>query len=124
MILGCHVHLPSSGLESTLEWEPCTEDTGAAIAYLRRCGVDGVVASSTRALLAKTPEEVCAGNDEVAEATRHYSGFIVPGCQVNTNFPQEAVAELHRCKNQLDMIWVGELCGYIGGYSYNTPAFR
>jgi predicted TIM-barrel fold metal-dependent hydrolase len=66
---------------------------------------------------------VAAGNDEVAQAALAYPGFIVPACQVNTNFPSEALAELRRCHDTLGMVWVGELCGYIGGYSYATLAF-
>ena len=93
------------------------------MAYLRRCGVSGIVASSTRALLAQTPGEVAAGNDEAAQAARAYPGFIIPACQVNTNFPKDALAELRRCRETLGMVWLGELCGYIGGYAYNTQAF-
>ena len=58
MILDCHVHLPSPGLDQTMEWEPCTPGTAAAVGYLQRCGVTGVVGSSMRALLAQTPEDV------------------------------------------------------------------
>jgi predicted TIM-barrel fold metal-dependent hydrolase len=124
MIFDCHVHLPSPGLKQTLEWKPCTKDLEAAITYLRRCGVEGIVTSSTRALLAQSPEEVRAGNEETAQAARQYPGFVIPACQINTNFPQEAIEELRYCKHELGMIWVGELCGYIGGYSYDTPFFR
>jgi uncharacterized protein len=124
MILDCHVHLPSTGLKSTLEWEPCTKDTGAAMAYLRRCGVDSLVGSSTRALLAQSPEEVRTGNDETARTALEYPDFVVPACQLNTNFQRDAIEELLRCKSVLGMIWIGELCGYIGGYSYDTSSFR
>jgi uncharacterized protein len=124
MILDCHVHLPSAGLKSTLEWEPCTRDTDAAMAYLRRCGVDGLIGSSTRALLAQSPEEVRAGNDETAQAALDYPGYVVPACQLNTNFQKEAMEELRYCKSTLGMVWIGELCGYIGGYSYDTASFR
>jgi len=123
MILDCHVHLPSPGLKRTEEWEPCTADTEAAIAYLRRCGIGGIVASSARGLLAQTPEEVIAGNDETAQANQQNAGFVIPACQVNTNFPNEAIEELRRCRDKLGMVWVGELCGYVSGYSYATPAF-
>lgn len=123
MILDCHVHLPSPGLNRTLEWEPCTPGIEAAVAYLRRCGVTGIVANSIRALLAQTPDEVSAGNDEIALAVRAYPGFVIPACQVNTNFPGDAIAELRRCREALGMVWLGELCGYIGGYSYTTTAF-
>lgn len=123
MILDCHVHLPSPGLNQTLEWEPCTPGIESAVAYLQRCSVTGIVASSIRALLAQTPDEVAAGNDEIALAACTHPGFIIPACQVNTNFPDEAMAELRRCHDELGTVWLGELCGYIGGYSYATPAF-
>jgi predicted TIM-barrel fold metal-dependent hydrolase len=123
MILDCHVHLPSPGLNQTLEWEPCTPGIEPAVAYLRRCGVTGIVASSMRGLLAQTPDEASAGNDEVALAARAHPGFIIPACQVNTNFPEDAMAELRRCHDELGMVWLGELCGYIGGYSYTSTAF-
>jgi predicted TIM-barrel fold metal-dependent hydrolase len=92
--------------------------------YLRRCGVDFIVASSTRALLAQSPEEVVAGNDETVKTAREYPGFVVPACQINTNFQRESIEELYRCYRTLGMIWLGELCGYIGGYSYDTDSFR
>jgi predicted TIM-barrel fold metal-dependent hydrolase len=76
-----------------------------------------------RALLAQIPEEVAAGNDEMALAARAYPGFIVPACQVNPNFPGDAITELRRCREELGTVWLGELCGYIGGYSYTTTAF-
>lgn len=121
MILDCHVHLPSPGLN--LEWEPCTPGIEAAVAYLRRCGVTGIIANSMRALIAHTPDEVAAGNDEMALTARAIPGFVIPACQVNTNFPGDAIAELRRCHEELGMVWLGELCGYIGGYSYNTTSF-
>lgn len=123
MILDCHVHLPSPGLNQTLEWESCTPGIEPAVAYMQRCGVTGFVASSMRALIAQTPDEVSAGNDETALAARAHPGLIIPACQVNTNFPDDALAELRRCHDELGMVWVGELCGYIGGYSYATTAF-
>ncbi len=123
MIQDCHVHFPSPGLNRVEEWEPCTRDSDAAVAYLRRCGVTRIVASSIRALLAQTPAEVTAGNNEIAEAAHTYPDFIIPACLVNTNYPDEAIAELKRCHATLGMVWLGELCGYVSGFSYTTTAF-
>lgn len=123
MIFDCHVHLPSPGLGVTLEWQPFTPDVPAAIRYLERCGIDRIVANTARGLLAKTSQEMIAGNDEIAQLAKCYPGFIEPACQLNTNFPGEAVAELRRCHDELGMVWIGELCGYFDEYSYNTPAF-
>jgi hypothetical protein len=123
MICDCHVHLPSPGLGLTLEWQPFTPDVPAAIAYLERCSIDRIVANTARGLLAKTSHEVAAGNDEIAQLAKKYPGLIEPACQLNTNFPEQALKELRRCRDELGMVWVGELCGYFGEYSYNTSAF-
>jgi hypothetical protein len=123
MIFDCHVHLPSPGLDRVWEWQPFTEDVLAAVKYLRRCGVDRAIANSMRGELAKTSEEMVAGNDEAVAAAKAHPEMFVPACLVNTNFGEEAVAEIRRCHDKLGMVWVGELCGYVSGYSYDTPAF-
>ena len=123
MILDCHVHLPSPGLARVWEWQPFTADIAAALRYLRRCRVDRAIANSMRGEVARTPEEMRAGNDEAAAAARSHPGALVPACLVNTNFGQEAVAEIERCHRELGMVWLGELCGYVGGYTYDTVAF-
>ena len=48
LIFDCHVHLPSPGLGLAWEWQPHTPDLPAAVAYLRKCGVDLVLANSIR----------------------------------------------------------------------------
>lgn len=128
MILDSHVHLPSPGLNQTWEWAPCTPDLPAALAYLKRCGVDAAVASSMRAEIATTHADIRAGNDEMMDAAREFplSGSslcgVLPACLVNTNFAAESLAEIERCHAQ-GVIWLGELCGYVGGFRYDTPAF-
>jgi len=122
MIFDCHVHLPSPCLKQTWEWKPCTPDLAAAVRYLRRCGVTRAIANSVRGELASTPEEFVAGNDEAREAARAYPEMIVPACLVNTNFGGEALTEIRRC-HSLGVVWLGELCGYAGGYEYHTEAF-
>jgi predicted TIM-barrel fold metal-dependent hydrolase len=122
-ILDCHVHLPSPGLELTWEWEPFTPDVEAALQYLRACGVGRVVANSVRGEVAQSAAEMVAANDETAEIARRYPDQVVPACLVNTNYPEEALCEVRRCRDELGMVWIGELCGYAGGYTYDTPAF-
>ena len=122
MILDCHVHLPSPGLGRAWEWAPCTPDVDAAVRYLRRCGVERAIANSMRGEVATTPEEMMAGNDEAAaQARRHV--MLIAACLVNTNFAEEALSEIKRCHTELGMVWLGELCGYVGGYTYDTEAF-
>jgi predicted TIM-barrel fold metal-dependent hydrolase len=123
MIFDCHVHLPSPGLEKSWEWQPFTPDVAAAVEYLRRCGVDRAIANSMRGELAKTPDEMIAGNDEAAQAAQRHPDMLVPACLVNTDLGDEALAEIRRCHDELGMAWIGELCGYASGYAYHTNAF-
>ena len=122
-IFDCHVHLPSPGLQYTWEWQPNTPDIPNAVKYLKQCGIHRILANSVRGEIAKTIDEMVAGNDEIAQAAISYPNFIVPACLVNTNFPEAAFKELERCHEILKIVWIGELCGYAGGYFYDTPAF-
>jgi predicted TIM-barrel fold metal-dependent hydrolase len=122
-VFDCHVHLPSPGLRLTWEWEPFTPDVEAAVRYLRDCGVGRILANSVRGEVARSVAEMIAGNDEIAGIACRYPDFVVPACLINTHFPEEALREVERCHDELGMVWIGELCGYAGGYSYDTPAF-
>jgi hypothetical protein len=122
-IFDCHVHLPSPGLAFTWEWEPHTPDIASAVDYLRHCGVHRALANSVRGEIAQSETEMIAGNDEIAQAARDFPNYIVPACLINTNFQEAALRELERCRRELGIVWVGELCGYAGGYSYDTRAF-
>lgn len=122
MIFDCHVHLPSPGLDRVWQWAPCTPDTAAAIRYLSRCGVDRAIANSMRGELARTPEEMIAGNNEAAQAAQLYP-MLTPACLVNTDLGEEALSEIRRCHHQLGLVWLGELCGYASGYHYHTESF-
>jgi hypothetical protein len=109
-------------MDRVWEWAPFTEDTEAAIKYLRRCGVERAIVNSMRGELATTPEEMRAGNDETLAAARQYEGYIVPACLVNADLGEEALAEIRRCREE-GVVWMGELCGYASGYTYDTENF-
>lgn len=122
MIFDCHVHLPSPSLGVTLEWSPFTQDIPSAIAYLKRCGIDRIIASTALGLLAKNADEITAANTEIAQLAKRYPDFIEPACQINTSY-LGMLDEIKRCRAELGMVWLGELCGYFAGYEYNTSAF-
>ena len=80
------------------------------------------MANSMRGEVAKTPEEMVAGNDEALRAARDFPDMLVPAALINTNFGEKAVAEIRRCR-EAGIVWIGELCGYAGGYTYDTDNF-
>jgi predicted TIM-barrel fold metal-dependent hydrolase len=122
-IFDCHVHLPSPELGIALEWSNQTPDLKKAVEYLRSCGVDRIVASSARGTLAKTADEIAAGNNEVIQAAGIFPGFIIPACLINTNFPAASLDEIVRCHDEYQIAWLGEVTGYLSGFSYQTAAF-
>jgi len=123
MIFDCHVHLPSPGLRQNWEWQPFAPQLQASLDYLQRCRVDKILANSVRAEIADTAQEMQAGNNETYEIASRYPQYVIPTCLVNPNLHQESLEELKRCRHELGMVWIGELCGYISGFAYDTPAF-
>jgi hypothetical protein len=75
-----------------------------------------------RGEMAKTAPEMIAGNNEAAQAAREHP-MLTPACLVNTDLDGDALAEIRRCRDELGMVWIGELCGYVGGYKYDTEGF-
>ena len=120
MIIDCHVHIPSTG--ETWEWAPFTPDLDACVRYLKKCGVERAVATSVRAVTAKTPGDVKRGNDEVFEAAEKYDGFFIPATIANPECAG-ALEELERCREK-GSVWLGEICGYAAGFKYMTREFE
>ncbi len=123
MIFDCHVHLPSPSQKLNFEWQPFAPDLAAALQYLRRCGVERALASSTWGQTAASPAELSAANDEIVRIAAEQAPFIVPAGLINPNFGEDCLNEMRRCHEQHHMAWIGELCGYMGGYTFDTPAF-
>jgi predicted TIM-barrel fold metal-dependent hydrolase len=123
LIFDCHVHLPSPSLDYTWEWDHFTPDLASAITYLKHCRVDRIVANSVRGELAESVGEMVAANDEIAAIARDHPDYVVPACLINTNLAQDSLKELRRCRDELNIVWIGELCGYVSGFAYDTPAF-
>jgi predicted TIM-barrel fold metal-dependent hydrolase len=64
-----------------------------------------------------------AGNDEAILAAQTYPDFLTPACLINSNLGEAALAEIRRCQ-EAGIVWMGELCGYASGYTYDTEEFR
>jgi len=123
-IIDSHVHLPSPGIDFTWEWAPFTLTLSRAIEYLKRCGIHQIIANSVRGQIAKTHKEIIAGNDEIIQIANNNNSFVIPACLVNPNFASESLEEIIRCHELYKVNWIGELCNYIGGFSYTSNSFH
>lgn len=123
MIFDCHVHLPSPSQKLNFEWQPFAPGLEASLQYLHRCGVERVLASSTWGQVAATPADLSTANDEIVQIATEQAPFIVPSCLINPNFAGETLHEMRRCREEFNVAWIGELCGYMGGYTFDTPTF-
>lgn len=70
-IFDVHLHIPSES-KIVWEWAPATPDLESFIRHLDRTGITKGIITSTCSEEARTPEELIAGNREVARVFRGY----------------------------------------------------
>lgn len=119
-VFDCHVHVPDG---VNLEWAPATAGVAAMFEHLRRVHVGGAVLMSTRALMAKTAGEMVQANWDLVEICRAAGQGFVPGLTVNGNWVDESLEQMRQWRGK-GLCWVGEICGYLAGFTYDTPAWR
>ncbi len=122
-IFDAHLHCPSAAGQ-VIQWHRVTGDFDDFAAYLTRTGVERGIINNVRSLEAKNSADFIAGNREVVAFSERYKGRFLPSCIVNPLFIEESLREIEECRNQLGMVWMGELCNYISGYEYTNPKFR
>jgi len=121
-IFDAHLHCPAAD-GYVIQWHRVTRDFDDFAAYLTRTGVERGIINNVRSLEAKTVADFVEGNREVARFAEKSKGRFIPSCIVNPLFIEESLREVEYCRNQLGMVWMGELCNYISGYEYTDPRF-
>ncbi|NOZ23462.1 MAG: amidohydrolase [Planctomycetes bacterium] len=122
MIIDAHIHIPSADGDN-FGW-PTATTLDEVLAKMDRAGIDKAVITSTRSTRAKNMAECRAGNREMLEAVAGRPDRFIGACQVHPSSVEEAVAELRTMRERHAVRWLGELCGYLGGYSYDTDEFE
>lgn len=121
MIIDAHIHIPSSDGD-TFGWPTVTTLEGV-LAKMDEAGIDKAVITSIRSTKAKDMAESRAGNREMLDALAKHPDRFIGACQVHPSNTREAVEELRQMREKHGIRWLGELCGYLGGYTYDTPEF-
>lgn len=121
MIIDAHIHIPSSD-GSNLGW-PTATTLAEVIAKMDEAGIDKAVITSTRSTTAKDMKESRAGNREMLDALDKHPDRFIGACQVHPSSVREAIEEVTVLREKHGIRWFGELCGYIGGYSFDTRKF-
>ena len=121
-IFDAHLHIPSGG---DVHWQvhPVTATPEQFVAYLDQCGVGRGIANSVRSQVATSAAEMIAGNREVLRWRDRKPVPLVPACIIMPQYLDESLRELEDWRKKYGAVWVGELCNYVSGYRYDTPAF-
>ncbi len=119
----CHVHIPSLDGAVAFTWTQARPTCDQTLGYLDRLNIRGAVLMSSRATWAAGPEEELAGNLEIVQLQRRHPGRFTGGVSVNANWPDRAIDGMRRCRREHGFAWLGECVGYIGKYTYDTPAW-
>ncbi len=118
-----HIHAPGDGGEN-LEWVPGTiPDMPALVRFLDKVGVAGGVLMSIKSILSKDAAGCAEGNRQVARMMDRWPGRFAGAINVSPVWLDEALVEMHDCREQLGFAFLGECVGYLSGYSYDTPQF-
>jgi predicted TIM-barrel fold metal-dependent hydrolase len=122
-VFDAHLHIPSNDGRQHWQVNPVTATGERFMSYLDQCGVERGVINSVRSQLATSAEEMIAGNREVLRYADRYPGRLVPACIIMPQYVEESLREIEDWKNKYGCVWIGELCNYVSGYKYDTPAF-
>lgn len=121
MIVDCHTHGGPDYLEW---WNRVTKTDKDFISYLDKCGVDkAIVGCGKKGLEAKTKKDLIEANEYVFAFCKKHQKKYIPTVNINPKYQKESISLLRSYRKQ-GVVWVGELCGYVSGYAYDTPEFK
>jgi uncharacterized protein len=125
LLFDCHIHAPSLDGTFAMSWSPILSirTCDGLVRYLDRLSIRGAVLMSSAAALASSAEQELACNRELIELLRLYPGRFTGGVSVNANWPEQSIEGMRYFRREHGYAWLGECVGYMGKYSYDTPAW-
>jgi predicted TIM-barrel fold metal-dependent hydrolase len=115
-IIDCHIH-PFTTRANNISWFAGTETPQALRDELHRAGISRCCGSVIRALKEPSFAAIHDFNLESLELYRQMPDFYIPAPHVHPLFPEESCRELTEWHDRGCLYWVGELVGYMMGYS-------
>ncbi|MGI6088337.1 MAG: amidohydrolase family protein [Kiritimatiellia bacterium] len=105
MIFDVHVHLPSPGWPGHQSF---FRTAGAAVAYLKRAGVNRAIFNTWQGVFAKSAADLDQANRAALRLAARHSGTLYPGAVIHPDFAGVSVAWLEKFHRH-GLRWVGEL---------------
>jgi predicted TIM-barrel fold metal-dependent hydrolase len=120
-VVDCHVH---GGPVYVEWWNRVVKNDNDFLDYLDKCGVDvSILGSGMSGLKADTKEDLLSANEFIFEFCRKHPKKFIPSVNINPHYQFESKTLLKTAK-AAGVVWVGELCGYIGNFHYDVDDFK
>lgn len=120
MLIDAHVHLPSPEVAKGHEAESNFRSVAEAVAFLKTCGVTGIVFNLWRGVYADTEEDIDLANEQALAIYDEDPGFFYPGAVIHPGFPAASERWLARFRER-GLMWVGELVPYRNNIEFDRP---
>lgn len=119
-IIDAHIH-PAVSKETDFAWFQPTGPMKEQVAALRRAGITRACGSVVRWITKSTMADIRDLNDTALRLRDEFPDFYIPAMHVHPDYPDESCREIERLHG-LGVRWIGEIVGYIMGFSdYDSP---
>ncbi len=117
-IIDCHIH-PAVDKQTDFCWYKKSGSIRKQFDDLRRVGISRACGSPVIKRPPYSFKEIKKLNDIALSIRDKFPDFYIPGIQIHPNFPDESCNEIERCCRNYGVRWIGELVGYLMGFSSN-----
>lgn len=119
-IIDAHIH-PAVSKETDFAWYQPTGPMTEQVATLRRAGISRACGSVVRWINKSTMSDIKELNETALRLRDDFPDFYIPAMHIHPDYPDESCAEIERMY-ALGVRWIGEIVGYIMGFSdYDSP---
>jgi len=119
MIIDCHIHLAPP---SVTWWRGVIETEKDFYSYYKKCGIDkAILSNGVERGEPKTAKRMLFDNEAVIKFAKKHPKMFLPAVVPHPAFGKDSLELLERSRREYGIVWCGELCNYMTGYSYSSP---